>query len=495
MVMMGSFMEPRMNPEDPTPAEILMGNMSPQQREMFQRNEETRRKYMSIMKSGQREGARQLTAQEMFLKYEYEQTGVNKVNEDVSRGNRQLFTSASTPFISVPKYRQTQAPIVPKPTPSTSFQPKASPEKRNLPEIGNADFHKASLPLPTPIGKTNLEASVPGSLNKLKTQKRKDQEKEPLEESIRNKTTHEIINQEQGPLMIYYRDSNLDSVVSDDQDQRGQATITIDLTTSEVTPNTKPIEELTNGQKFPQLQDENKEESEVYYKEVEEEPVYYYKDFPTESPNGSLLEGEDFNDTPSPNNNNQVASDSNSQFVITTKSAGEVKLSDQLLSENPNNILKNLDFNPPDPFVFQPIDLTSPNNKIKKVRKIKVDKDGNRIEVDPIAAQNEKSDGNLVKTLTSDNQLNVFEFELQGDEDDTGVIQTIEIEGPVDYEFNYVVDLINSGFFSQEEAQALGGNVQGNFQVQDGAKTQEVDYSVTPKSGFAADAFWELNSK
>eukprot|EP00094_Tigriopus_californicus_P007591 TCALIF_07310-PA protein Name:"Protein of unknown function" AED:0.54 eAED:0.54 QI:0/0/0/0.5/0/0/2/0/530 len=502
MVMMGSFMEPRMNPDDPTPAEVLMVSMSPQQREMFRHNEETRKKYMSIMKSGQRDRARQLTAQEMFLKYEYEQSSLNLGGEPVIRGNRQLFPSDGVPeskqYISVPKYKSKMSPVLSSRKPFQGKSVSETPLAEPAPESQNqAQLIKPQVKLNT---ETNMSIQKDQKrLHQLEFQKG-GQEHEP--KAIPNQPSLESKNRDQSPLAIFYRDPSQDSTSDSElvsnqggtQDQGGQESITIDLITSQVTTNINPIEEVENVGHIPQTQGENKEESEVYYKDAEgeEEPVYYYKDFP-QSSSGSV-EAKDFKNSLGPNSN-QASLDSNSQFVITTKSAGEVKLSDQLLAEDPNNILKNLDLSPPDPFVFQPVDLTGPNKKIKKVRKIRVDKNGNRIEVDPNTPQKTNLNGNLVESLTSDNQLNVFEFEFQGNEDDTGVIQTIEIEGPVDYEFNYVVDLINSGFFTQEEAQALGGNTEGNFQVQDGGKTQEVDYNVSPESGFVADTFWELNSK
>ena len=75
MVMMGSFMQPRMNEDDPTPAETLMAQMRPIQRGKLLRESamQNREKYRMIMQQGAQQDEMMrpgMTAQEMYERYE-----------------------------------------------------------------------------------------------------------------------------------------------------------------------------------------------------------------------------------------------------------------------------------------------------------------------------------------------------------------------------------------------------------------------------------------
>ena len=84
----------------------------------------------------------------------------------------------------------------------------------------------------------------------------------------------------------------------------------------------------------------------------------------------------------------------------------------------------------------------------------------NYLLVDSGSSETEKKNGDLKKSY--------FEFKVPGATEaapgggigkSNYVVQTIEVDGPLEYDFSRVLDLINAGFFEDDEVSGGGGVV------------------------------------
>ena len=90
-----------------------------------------------------------------------------------------------------------------------------------------------------------------------------------------------------------------------------------------------------------------------------------------------------------------------------------------------------------------------------------------------------------------DRKKSYFEFKVPRttDEADSGgggekknfVVQTIEVDGPLEYDFGRVLDLINSGFFEDDDGDGSGGG-EGKHSTSDSRFTSQFPIVLPPSS-------------
>ena len=95
------------------------------------------------------------------------------------------------------------------------------------------------------------------------------------------------------------------------------------------------------------------------------------------------------------------------------------------------------------------------------------------------ATEEEKSGGDRKKSY--------FEFKVprttdEADSKKNFVVQTIEVDGPLEYDFGRVLDLINSGFFEDDDGDGGGAGGEGKHSTADSRFTSEFPIVLPPSS-------------